>query len=186
MRLKIQLPKLMDAFSIKSPYWNHVDFLWSKDVTKQVNDPTREILERTDDLDWQYSMPNNRIVLPNTIDISDRKEFCNALISLGVTSNLKFVPSWDYIIKENLNILIANVMPRFMIENDIHNFEQELELQKIVFGDLIKFIKLVEKKYGRLHDNFTSDIFDWTNEVASSVTGAYLIKILKINTQGII
>lgn len=177
----------MDAFPINSPYWNHVDFLWSKDVTKQVNDPTRKILGKTDNLNWEYSMPNNKMVLSNTIDIDDRKGFSNALIELGVTSSLKSISSWDYIIKENLNTLIANIMPRyFIVENDVQHFEQELELQKIVFSDLDKFIKLVEKKYGRLHDNFTSEIFDWTNEVANSVTGAYLIKILKINTQGII
>lgn len=58
MRLKSQLPKLMDAVMIDNPYCNHVDFLWSLKVNEHVNDPIKETLRKTDDVNWKYSGPN--------------------------------------------------------------------------------------------------------------------------------
>ncbi|CAH1737543.1 unnamed protein product [Aphis gossypii] len=58
MRLKSQLPRLMDAVMIDNPYCNHVDFLWSLKVNEHVNDPIKETLRKTDDVNWKYSGPN--------------------------------------------------------------------------------------------------------------------------------
>ncbi|XP_022178043.1 gastric triacylglycerol lipase-like [Myzus persicae] len=58
MKLKSQLPRLMDAVMIGNPYFNHLDFLWSIEVNERVNDPIKEILRKTDDKDWKYSGPN--------------------------------------------------------------------------------------------------------------------------------
>lgn len=58
MRLKSQLPRLMDAVMIDNPYCNHVDFLWSLKVNEHVNDPIKETLRKTDDVNWKYSEPN--------------------------------------------------------------------------------------------------------------------------------
>uniref|UniRef100_A0A2S2P304 Lipase 3 n=1 Tax=Schizaphis graminum TaxID=13262 RepID=A0A2S2P304_SCHGA len=58
MRLKSQLPRLIDAVMIDNPYCNHVDFLWSLKVNEHVNDPIKETLRNTDDVNWKYSGPN--------------------------------------------------------------------------------------------------------------------------------
>jgi len=67
MKLKSLLPKLMDAVLIDNPYFNHVDFMWSTEVNQRVNDPIKETLRKTDNMDWKYSGPN----LPNLKDISN-------------------------------------------------------------------------------------------------------------------
>lgn len=58
MRLKDELPKLMDAIQVGNEYCNHVDILWSTVVKESVNDPVRGILEKTDDRAWRYSGPS--------------------------------------------------------------------------------------------------------------------------------
>ncbi|XP_025198658.1 lipase 3-like [Melanaphis sacchari] len=58
MRLKSQLPRLIDAVMIDNPYCNHVDFLWSLKVNEHVNNPIKETLRKTDDVSWRYSGPN--------------------------------------------------------------------------------------------------------------------------------
>jgi len=55
----------MDAVMMGNPYFNHLDFLWSIEVNERVNDPIRETLRKTDDMDWKYSGPN----LPQSKDI---------------------------------------------------------------------------------------------------------------------
>jgi len=65
MKLKSQLPRLIDAVMIDNPYFNHVDFLWSTEVNKRVNDPIKETLRKTDSVDWKYSGPNT----PHSKDI---------------------------------------------------------------------------------------------------------------------
>lgn len=32
--------------------------MWSIEVNKRVNEPVKELLEKTDDMDWEYSRPN--------------------------------------------------------------------------------------------------------------------------------
>jgi len=58
MKLKSQLPRLMDAVMIDNPYFNHLDFMWSIEVNERVNDPIKETLRKTDNMDWEYSGPN--------------------------------------------------------------------------------------------------------------------------------
>lgn len=58
MRLKAQLPKLVDVILVKNPYCNHVDFLWSLKVNEHVNNPVKEILKKTDDINWEYLGPS--------------------------------------------------------------------------------------------------------------------------------
>lgn len=55
MRLKAQLPKIMDAVLIYSPSFNHFDYLWSKNVNEQINDPVINVLNTTDNMNWKYS-----------------------------------------------------------------------------------------------------------------------------------
>jgi len=50
---------------IDNPYFNHLDFIWSTEVNERVNDPIKEMLQKTDNVDWEYSGPN----LPQSKDI---------------------------------------------------------------------------------------------------------------------
>jgi len=65
MKLKSQLPRLIDAVMIDNPYFNHLDFIWSTEVNERINDPIKEMLRKTDGVDWEYSGPN----LPQSKDI---------------------------------------------------------------------------------------------------------------------
>lgn len=167
MRLKAQLPKLMDVFPVNNSYCNHVDFLWSLNVTKQVNDPIKEILNTTDAMDWKYSGLNPTAV--NTADPKANK------ISFerppNPSNNLDFIPSLDYFV-ENLDVIIANTMPQSVNENDVAEFLRERDLQKMLFANVIDFIKSTEKLYNRLRDEFTNEISDWTDDTMAGISVA--------------
>jgi len=101
MKLKSQLPRLMDAVMIDNPYFNHLDFMWSIEVNERVNDPIKEILRKTDDMDWKYSGPN----LPQSKDIFN----VSGNVSdgyIGASGNVNISSSGHFNISdsENLNI----------------------------------------------------------------------------------
>lgn len=58
MKLKTQLPKLMDVILVNNSNCNHLDFLASLKVNEHINNPIKEILHKTDDTKWIYSGPN--------------------------------------------------------------------------------------------------------------------------------
>lgn len=62
MKLKAQLPKVMNTIPVNNPHFNHVDFLWSINVKQQVNNPVKEILRNTDDMEWKYLGPGPTMV----------------------------------------------------------------------------------------------------------------------------
>lgn len=76
MRLKAQLPKLLDVILVKNVYCNHVDFLWSLKVNEHINDPVKEILQKTDNIDWKYSGLSSSATFDN--DLQWRNQDINA------------------------------------------------------------------------------------------------------------
>jgi len=74
MRLKVQLPRLIDIVLINNSYCNHLDFIASLKVNEHVNNPIKKILRITDDKDWVYSGPNPNMVDENRGDGFDRNE----------------------------------------------------------------------------------------------------------------
>lgn len=45
-RLRRQLPNVMDVIEVDDKYFNHADFVYSKTVTKDINNPVKEILQK--------------------------------------------------------------------------------------------------------------------------------------------
>lgn len=152
MKLKAQLPMLLDAFPVDNPYCNHVDFMWSTDVTKLVNDPIRRSLGRTDDPDWEYSEPDPRMK-PVQLETVGRNEVCNVS---AVADGQNFELSMDYML-DNLDAIIANTMPQLVDQSDVVTFKREMEMQKVVFTDLIRSAK---DQYSRSRDSLVNGISD--------------------------
>jgi len=166
MKLKAQLPMVMDAFPAKSPYFNHVDFLWSSRVVEQINDPVKEILQKTDDLGWTYTGPAATASTGNAVVpvVSQPPVQILQMNSLSGTVNL--APSLEFF-AENLDAIIASTMPRPVDEHDVAVFEMEREQQRLLFGGVIKFAQAAEKKYGQLRKEITSEISGWADDVAT-------------------
>jgi len=172
MRLKSQLPKLIDVVPIDSPRCNHVDFLWSLDVTKQVNAKVSEILQKTDHTDWKYTGPPAGLCAdvygtgendgPVTKDqqpnsTNDQHELAN------------FVLVSDY---------LSSVTPLQQNDDDDNSTElirEQKLLQKMqLFGNLIMLLKSTETKYHRIRDGLTREFSEWTRS-ARNVTRTHRV-----------
>lgn len=159
MKLKNQLPKLMDAFPVNNVYCNHVDFLWATNVTEEINDPIKKILHKTDDAHWKYSGPSS-------VTIDGNREKTTDLVTPAVypTNYQNFVPGLDFI-ADNIDTIISNAMPRTIDECDAAEFEQERKVEKALFGGLIEILKSAENKYV----DHVDEITDWTDDVTFGV-----------------
>lgn len=156
MRLKSQLPRLIDAVMIDNPYCNHVDFMWSLKVNEHVNDPVKETLRKTDDVDWKYSGPNPS---KDTLDVGGNVSagYIGGSGNISISEDIRIAGgnisgsgaplNLDYIAK-NLGRIIRDIMPMSM-EGDAADFKQERELQETLLADAIEFVRLVQKKYFR-------------------------------------
>lgn len=167
MRLKVQLPQLMDAFAVADPYFNHVDFLWSLNVNQLVNEPVKDILQKTDDPNWTYTGPNSRAFSSGTVNKSAVQPVA-PITPLMPVYNPKFVSGLDFF-AENLDAIIASTMPRCVDEKDAEAFERERELQKLLFGDVIQFVKSATEKYDRIRNEFTNEVSDWSDDARTGV-----------------
>lgn len=162
MRLKNQLPKLMDVILIDSPYFNHVDFLWSLNVNKLVNEPVKEILNKTDDINWVYSSgPNPSMTSVKNVNFaSDKKKMVNISDKRPTNSVNQLKYSSLKNISDNLDSIIESIMPRPMNDNDMAEFKRQSERQKILLGVLIELFKSFERNYGEnrldLNDKFSN------------------------------
>lgn len=148
MKLKTQLPKLMDAIKVDNPYCNHVDFLFSLKVNEHINDPIKKIIQKTDNLEWEYSGPYASTIQEVTID-NHKESNVTVKRSLSPMNELDIAENLNYLTK-NLDTIIATSIPRLIDYKDIADFVQEQKLQKIMFGNLIKFLQSIEDKYGRI------------------------------------
>jgi hypothetical protein len=139
MRLKDQLPQLMDVFSVDNPYCNHVDFLFSVKVNEHVNDPVKGILRKTDAMGWRYSGPSPSAGGSQVTGDCDCAPTNGTTVNPISASDSNLVPDLDYF-AENLDAIIASAMPRTVGHDDEVDFVRERELQKFVFGKLIEFV----------------------------------------------
>lgn len=157
MRLKVQLPKLMDAIKVDNPYCNHVDFLWSIKVNEHVNDPVRKILHKTDNMEWKYLGPS----ATQSATVDNHNESNDTVKrSLIPTNDPNFAEDLDYLTR-NLDAIIASSIPRLIDDKDAAEFERGQEVQKILFGNLIEFLQSTEKKYGRFWGGSTNEFSGW-------------------------
>lgn len=139
MRLRDQLPQVMNAFPVDNPYCNHLDFILSVKVNEHVNDPVKEILRKTDAKGWRYSVPRHFAAGSNDTGDYAHKPTNGTTTKLNPTSDPNFVPDLDYF-AENLDAIIASAMPRTIGRDDEEDFERERKLQKFVFSKLIEFV----------------------------------------------
>ncbi|XP_015376411.1 PREDICTED: lipase 3-like isoform X1 [Diuraphis noxia] len=168
LKLKAQLPMVVDAFPAKSPYFNHVDFLWSSRVVEQINDPVKEILQKTDDLGWTYTGPaaNSSAVAVDAIVPAINRPPIQTLQLNPLSGVVNPAPSLEFF-AANLDAIIASTMPRPVDERDAAVFEREREQQRLLFGGVIKFAQAAEKKYGQLREEITNEITGWADDVAT-------------------
>lgn len=94
-KLKSQLPRLIDAVMIDNPYFNHLDFMWSIEVNERVNDPVKELLEKTDDMDWEYSRPN-LLQSKNILNVSDGYIGTSGNVNFSSSGHLNISNSGNY------------------------------------------------------------------------------------------
>lgn len=170
MRLSVQLPKLMDVVPVNSPYFNHVDMLWSLNVTERVNNPVKEILQNTDRIDWSYSGPSLSATVIQKSDNTNNYRKNDKTVSLlpSPKNTVKFSTGLNFYV-ENLDAIISNTMPLSLNKTDEADFERERKFQKILFSKLITFVKSTGSKYDKLQDDFTNDISDKTDNMAIGV-----------------
>ncbi|KAE9542562.1 hypothetical protein AGLY_002473 [Aphis glycines] len=164
LKLRAQLPMVLDAFPAKSPYFNHVDFLWSTHVTEQINNPVKEILQKTDNLGWTYTGTAATAVPVNAAVPVHRPQNQMQLNLMPGIMNL--APGLEFF-AENLDAIIASTMPQPVDERDAAVFEREREQQKLLFGGVIRFAQAAEKKYGQLKEEITNEITGWADDVAT-------------------
>ncbi|XP_060849224.1 lipase 3-like isoform X1 [Rhopalosiphum padi] len=164
LKLKAQLPMVLDAFPANSPYFNHVDFLWSSSVTEQINNPVKGILQKTDDLGWTYTGPAANAVRGDVAVPVSRPP--SQMQLNPVPGAMSLAPSLEFF-AENLDAIIASTMPQPVDERDAAVFEREREQQKLLFGGVIKFAQAAEKKYGQLREEITNEITGWADDVAT-------------------
>lgn len=155
MRLKAQLPRLVDVIRVNNPYCNHVDMLWSLKVNEHVNEPAMGILRKTDDPGWVYTGPNPGV--GNEIRIEDLGDVAGKRTPVPMDPVDRPVSTGPgYYLPTNLDAIIANAMPPSMDDKDAAAFERERELQKVLFGNVIEFARSAQKMYGRLWDDIVS------------------------------
>ncbi|XP_050061069.1 lipase 3-like isoform X2 [Aphis gossypii] len=164
LKLRAQLPMVLDAFPAKSPYFNHVDFLWSTHVTEQINNPVKEILQKTDNLGWTYTGTAATAVPVNAAVPVHRPP--NQMQLNPVPGIMNLAPGLEFF-AENLDAIIASTMPQPVDERDAAVFEREREQQKLLFGGVIRFAQAAEKKYGQLKEEITNEITGWADDVAT-------------------
>ncbi|XP_001952550.2 lipase 3 [Acyrthosiphon pisum] len=159
MRLKSQLPKLMDFVPVDSPRCNHVDFLWSLDVTKQVNAKVAEILQKTDHADWEYTGPPSGSCTDTDgtggNDSQTTKERQpNSTSDHNVYVN--FAPGPD--------CPAMNSSGGTPVQQDESELVRGRKLiQKLqLLDNLIVLLKSTETKYHRLRDGLTREFSEWT------------------------
>jgi hypothetical protein len=182
MKLKAQLPMVMDAFPVKSPYFNHVDFLWSSKVNEQINDPIKEILQKTDDLQWTYTGPaaNATTVAVDAIVPAAGQQPIMILQLNPLSGTVNPAPSLEFF-AEHLDAIIASTMPRPVNEHDAAVFDLEREQQRLLFSGVIRFAQAAEKKYGQLREEITNEISGWADDVATGAESRVKQTVVLVN-----
>ncbi|KAL4143880.1 hypothetical protein QTP88_006135 [Uroleucon formosanum] len=168
MKLKAKLPMVLDSFPAKSRYFNHVDFLYSTNVNQEINDPVKEILQKTDDLDWTYTGPvatATAVAVDAVVPVFSQPPIQTLQLN-PLSGVVNMAPSLEFF-AENLDAIIANTMPRPVDEHDAAVFDREREQQRLLFGGVIRFAQAAEKKYGQFRKEITNEISGWADDAAT-------------------
>lgn len=154
MKLKFQLPKLMDIILVNNSYCNHLDFLASLKVNEHVNDPIKNILQKTDSVDWLYSAPSQ----PEEAKNGGEHENVTSvdLWSPSPSNNQQFESGMEYF-KKHLGDTLVSTMLHHQTSNDSEMFKREREQQKILTENLNKIFKSALWKHSQLEGGSTSE-----------------------------
>jgi len=106
MKLKSLLPRLIDAVMIDNPYFNHLDFMWSTEVNERVNNPIKELLEKTDDMEWEYSRPNP-LRSKDNFNVSDGYIGTSGNVNISSSGNFNISGSGNFNISGSGNLNIS-------------------------------------------------------------------------------
>lgn len=172
MRLKSQLPKLVDVVPVDSSRCNHVDFLWSLDVTKQVNVKVTEILQKTDHPDWEFTGspagPCEDITTDND-GPAIKGQQPNSTNDHHELANFVLVPEYS-----------SGVTPvqRDVDDDESADLAREQRLQQKVqmFGNLIMLFKTTETKYQQLRNGLTREFSEWTRGARNVIGTRHLVR----------
>lgn len=146
MRLKLQLPKLMDFVPVDSPHCNHVDFLWNTNVTKQVNVKVTEILQKTDHADWEYTGPP----AGSSADIHGTNDNHGPTTKRPPSNSVNFALDPDCSVENSSGV------------TSVQRDDDETTKKVRLFGNMIVLLKSTETKYHRLLDGLTREFSGWT------------------------
>lgn len=161
MRLKSQLPKLMDVVPVDSPRCNHVDFLWSLDVTKRVNVNVTDILQKTDHADWEYTGPPASLCSATGCGMGEN----DAPRTKGRQPN----STNDHHEFSNFAPAPENSSGATPVDDESAEVARERRLQ--LFDNLIVLLKSTETEYHRLRDGLTRELSEWSNRGARNQAG---------------
>lgn len=171
MRLKSQLPKLVDVVPVDSSRCNHVDFLWSLEVTKQVNVKVTEILQKTDHPDWEFTGPPAGPCEDITTDNDGpaiKGQQPNSTNDHHELANFVLVPEYS-----------SGVTPvqRDVDDDESADLAREQRLQQKVqmFGNLIMLFKSTETKYQQLRNGLTREFSEWTRGARNVIGTRHLV-----------
>lgn len=84
-------------------------------------------------------------------NITDNGKKINITTIDGPLNDFNVKVDLDYL-AENMDRIVSRIMLRSIYDNDVIKFERERVLQKMLFGNLIKFVKLAKNKFGMTFD----------------------------------
>lgn len=154
----------MDFVSVDSPRCNHVDFLWSLDVTKQVNAKVTEILQKTDHSDWKYTGPSEDSCTADVDGTGDNDSSTTKGRQPNSTDNhhenVNFAPVPDCSVKHS-----SGAIPVQQRDDKSAELARGWKLmQKVqLLDNLIVLLKSTETKYHRLRDGVSKEFSEWTH-----------------------
>ncbi|XP_050521584.1 lipase 3-like [Daktulosphaira vitifoliae] len=161
LKLKERLPNIINFIKIDNPWFNHVDFLWSKGVNFYVNDRVITLFNESDDLSWNISTyltssqsPTGKTNDVNTLSSCDFSK--ESIVNDSGDFNIKNRPSLDFL-KTHLDEIISKGMPH--IEKTLSQAENyEKELQKTFISNLLDLEKSYRKKSNELLNNMDTHV----------------------------
>lgn len=147
----------MNFIPVDNPYCNHLDLLWSKHVTTNVNDPVKKILQNTDVMSWIYPGPNPSVNIKETIDNDDRTSYPK--------TDFNYLPDLDFF-DENLDVLISDTMPKSLGGNDTDEFERQQKVLNVVLRNMFNFAVSIDTENRKSQQvDISNTISNWVDNV---------------------
>lgn len=169
MKLILQLPQLIDVIPVKNLYC-HVEFLWGTNIKKRINDPVKESLRKTDNLDWIYSPRIDEMSLSiptNFINDKDRLETNDIIVEHPTPNPLNGSKYWN--ILANSMSMLSNGIDYGVDYNEKVDQNPERGLQKFLFKKLMKYAKSPEN-YSHVWEDSTNKIPYSADDIYNQIT----------------